>query len=294
MNLYAYAKINWSLSIVSRLPTGYHELDMLMQSVDIADIITLDKSDTVSLSLLGDGTAVPGGQHNLAMRAAALLRDRYKVRQGVAITLRKNIPIGAGLGGGSADAAAVLFGLNRLWSLSVPDDELFSLALSLGADVPFCLLGGLARVRGIGERLTPLAAGPSYPLLIIQPDTGLSTAEVFCTYSISASKKTNPCIDAVQAALLAGDIGALAARMGNALEDAAISMLPEIASCARTLESLGALRAQMTGSGSAVIGLFATRKDAEKAYPHCISKWKRTYLTQTLPYGICTSPNILP
>lgn len=288
MQLKAHAKINWSLFVLERLPNGYHALDMLMQSVALADTITLTTAKDISLALKGK-VPVPNDHNNLAIRAATLLRDTYAVNAGVDITLDKQIPVGAGLGGGSADAAAVLYGLNILWALSIPADVLLMLAASLGADVPFCLAGGLARVGGIGEKITQLGGGPTVPLLIVQPSSSLATASVFSAYDVvhtSKSKQTDSRIDDAQKALCSGDIKALAISMHNDLQDVASHLLPEISTCIQTLASLGALRAQMTGSGSAVIGLFSSTQEAQEAYILCKNLWPRTFLTETHPHGI--------
>ena len=173
----ANAKINWSLSVLGVRPDGYHELDMLMQSVSLHDTLAFEESDGLSLSV--DGRPAAWDEKNLVCRAASLLRARCGQTRGVRVSLVKRIPAMAGLGGGSADGAATLLALNRLWELNLPMTELLSLGLSLGADFPFCLTGGLQRVRGVGELLQPLDAPSSPGLLLVMPDEGLSTGAVF-------------------------------------------------------------------------------------------------------------------
>ena len=188
--LAAYAKINWTLDILGARPDGYHLMDMLMQTVSMCDLLWMEEAEDLTLEAVpggtegarapkaGDGLSSDGVRYdasNLVYRAALLLRERCGVRRGARIRLAKRIPSGAGMGGGSADAAAALKGLNALWGLGLSHAELLSLGLELGADVPFLLTGGLARVGGIGERIRPLAPAPEVWLVLVQPCEGLST-----------------------------------------------------------------------------------------------------------------------
>jgi 4-diphosphocytidyl-2-C-methyl-D-erythritol kinase len=182
--------------------------------------------------------------------------------------LQKNIPSGAGMGGGSADAAAALKGLNELWNLGLSHQELLALGLKLGADVPFMLTGGLARVGGIGEVISPLVPAPEVHLLFLQPCGGLSTGEVFKAYdSLDPSCVRRPETNAAQAALLAGDLPALARAMNNVLEGVSMQARPVMKDVCAALEQLGAVRAMMTGSGSVIYGVFADEAAALKALP---------------------------
>jgi len=285
MHLTAHAKVNWALSVLSRHEDGYHALDMVMQSVALGDTLEIEPADTLSLRLSG-GHFVPGNEKNLALKAASLLKEAYGVSQGAQIRLKKRIPVGAGLGGGSADAAAALLGLSRLWGLRPTGEELSALALQVGADVPFCLTGGLARVRGIGGKVDPFDGAASFDLVIVQPTGGLSTACVFSAYDALAEKPKNPPVERALKALLSGDASALANSMGNALHAAAIPLKPEIAVCAQALEHFGALRAQMTGSGSAVIGLFDSPGAASRAARACSRIWHKSYHTRTISCGV--------
>ena len=178
MQYKAFAKINWSLDILGQRPDGYHLMDMVMQPVSVCDLITLEPDDALTLTVSGDPYIAPDA-HHLALRAAQALRAYTGCTRGAHLHVHKQIPAQAGLGGGSSDAAAVLLGLNKLWELELTMDELCRLALSLGADIPFCLTGGLQRVQGIGEVLQPQSFAPAYPLLIIKPCEGLSTRRVF-------------------------------------------------------------------------------------------------------------------
>lgn len=291
--LLANAKINLSLSVLRRREDGYHELDMLTQSIGLADRLSFRESGVISLRLRADESvpfdeSVPNDETNLVWKAARLVQTTYGISSGVTIELMKRIPSGAGLGGGSADAAAVLHGVNRLWGLALPLDSLLEMAVSLGADVPFCLRGGFLRVRGIGERLTAIEGAPSFPVVIVKPDMGLSTAYVFSAYDRLGEKPANPCIDSTIKALSKNQIEAFTKTLGNALQEPAISLLPEITECVSALDSLGAIKAQMTGSGSAVFGIFSDESKAQSAYAHCRKKWKQTYLTRTVQSGVTT------
>lgn len=173
----AHAKINWSLNILGVREDGYHELDMLMQGIELCDELSFERARWLTLTV--DGQPLPVGERNLVVRAANALNDYMGQRNGARIRLTKRIPARAGLGGGSADCAAALLALNRLWNLRLPMPALMEIGAKLGADVPFCILGGLARVGGFGERLTPLPDAPSIPLAMVTPGDGLSTAAVF-------------------------------------------------------------------------------------------------------------------
>lgn len=281
MLLYANAKINWCLSVFSKRADGYHELDMLTQPIELSDIVCLRESETITLQLTGDQT-IPSDHNNLAFKSAQLLQSVYGVQKGVAIELTKRIPSGAGLGGGSADAAAVMKGLNSLWDLSLSDTALQEMSLALGADIPLCLQGGLLRVQGIGEKLTAMPNAQSVPLVIVKPERSLPTASVYMAYDKLEPKPPNPSVDLAIKALSSHQISAFAATIGNALQSPAVSLLPEISVCIQTLEALGAIKAQMTGSGSAVFGIFPSFAEAQKAYAHCASLWKQTFLTKTI------------
>lgn len=270
----AHAKINWSLNIVSAREDGYHELDMLMQSLELSDELTFAPAKWLTLSI--NGRQLPVGGRNLVIRAANALNEYMGRRRGASITLKKHIPIRAGLGGGSADCAATLLALNRLWNLRLPREKLMQIGATLGADVPFCMMGGLARVQGIGERITPAGAAPRIPLVLLHPGAGLSTASVFQRWDSGDFPDERADIERLQAALLQGDLQEMEQASGNSLEQAAISLLPEVASAMRRLRREGALMTRMTGSGSAVFGAFRTSAEALAAaerIPGAIFTW---------------------
>lgn len=276
--LKAHAKINWTLDILGRREDGYHLMDMLMQTVDLYDTLWLEPAPALILENVGqswesasthdalDASAVPFDERNLVYRAAALLQRSCGVSDGARIRLQKRIPSGAGMGGGSADAAAALYGLNRLWNLGLARERLLQLGLSLGADVPMVLTGGLAHVGGIGEVVEPLSPASEIWLILLQPCPGLSTREVFSAFdTLPGEHLARPRTQEAQSALLRRDLPALARAMNNVLEGVSVPSRPALRAAMDAIESHGALRAMMTGSGSVVYGLFDTRQDAERA-----------------------------
>ena len=288
----AFAKINWSLDITGVRPDGYHLMDMVMQPVSLADEIELVPA--AGISIFTDGNPPSrADSSNLAWRAADLLRRECGVRDGVRISLHKAIPMGAGLGGGSADAAAVLYGLNRMWRLGLSAQRLEELGLSLGADVPFCLRGGLVRTRGIGELLEDRVCGINYWLLVFQPCRALSTREIFEGFHASESLRRPDTVQ-VLSALSSGNALKLACAIGNVLESVSAARCPEIPEAVSLLKSSGAFAAQMTGSGSAVFGVFRSRALAEKAKSTLSSRYRLIHLCHTQSDSIRIMEEDLP
>lgn len=260
LTLQAPAKINWTLDIVGKRADGYHLLRSLMQSIDLCDRVTLAMSTTDSCSC---SPLLQGGGENIALKAWQLLKAEYDLPGGLAIQIQKTIPEGAGLAGGSTNAAAVLHGVNRLFQLGLSTDQLAALAVRIGADLPFCLNGGLALVEGIGEIVQPLSPAPSYSLVVVYPGFAASTAAVyraFCADQVAA----HPDLPALQRALLAGDHAGISAHAANLLELPAFSLFPEIAAVKARCRDLG-LPALMSGSGSSVWVLAKSREEADTA-----------------------------
>ncbi len=279
MKLEARGKINWSLDITGLREDGYHLMDMVMQPVTLADTITLTPSPELSLST-GGYPLLKADDRHLAMRAARLLRDYTGYSGGAAIHVHKRIPVGAGMGGGSADAAAVLWGLNRLWGTALPGNTLESLGLKLGADVPFCLRGGLTRTRGIGEQMENLFCGRNYPLVIIQPCRGLSTRDVFAAFHGEESLDHPDTGVSIQA-LAKGDLLPLRKSLGNVLQPVSVRMRPEIGNAIQRLRESGAEISLMTGSGSAVFGVFRTSSKARAAFSSLSHRFPSVFLAHT-------------
>lgn len=257
----AYGKINLALDVLYKRPDGYHEVDMVMQAVSLADTVTLKETRQGIVVT----TNIPGlacDDSNLAYRAATQLRDSLHVVSGVAIHLEKCIPLAAGLAGGSSDAAAVLSGLNRLWKLGLSLEELMTIGAKLGSDVPFCLAGGTMRALGRGERLEPLAPMPHCYIVLAKPPQSVSTAWVYGNYR-SEAVNFHPDIPGMMTSLAIGDYAGIVSRLGNVLESVTIPVYPEVAKIKQLLSDSGAA-ALMSGSGPTVFGLVANRQQAEE------------------------------
>lgn len=257
----ARAKINWALNITGRRADGYHLLDMVMQTIDLCD--ELSAADAPGLSLTVNG--IPAGAENLALRAAMALNRYTGETRGARLALTKRVPARAGLGGGSADCAAALKILNELWGLKLSTGELLKIGETLGADVPFCLTGGLAVVRGIGEVIEPVDDAPGIPLVLVTPGGGLSTAEVFSLWDGGGFPPVELDAYALARAVASRDLKAANLLCANALTAPAIRLMPEIGGLIGRMRDMGASAAFMTGSGSTVVGAFDNPAVAARA-----------------------------
>lgn len=286
MLLEASAKINWTLDITGVREDGYHLMDMLMQPVSLADRIRLELAEDLSLETSGF-PRIRADENNLALRAARLLKESTGSHLGARISLYKQIPAGAGLGGGSADAAAVLLGLNQLWHTGLSQDMLEKLGLQLGADVPFCLRGGLARVTGIGETICSCPCSRFYWLVLVQPCRGLSTGEVFTAWAESRAC-LHPDNDRALRGIISGPPAVFAPYIQNVLQSVSVSMRPEIGDAISCLKDSGAVAALMTGSGSAVFGVFSSAGSARSAEAECRKRWRSVFMCHTRNESILT------
>ena len=259
----AYAKINLGLDVVRRLPNGYHEVRMIMQTVDICDVLTFKKADE-GIRLTVDNMELPTDGNNLICKAAKLLLDTAGVQGGVDITLEKHIPIAAGMAGGSTDAAAALIAVNELYDLGYSVETLKELGVKIGADVPYCIEGGTALAEGIGEVLSPLPAPPACCLVVAKPDINVSTKFVY--ENLKANElEVHPDIDGMINCLSEGDLQGVAERLGNVLETVTVPAYPIIRDIKEKLVAAGAINALMSGSGPTVFGLFTDCEQAEVA-----------------------------
>lgn len=259
----AYAKINLGLDVLRRRQDGYHEVKMIMQTVDICDDLTFEKRGEPGIGFRIEGADLPADENNLVYRAAALMMEKGQVREGVSITLQKRIPIAAGMAGGSADAAAALRGLNALFEMGHSVEELEELGVTLGADIPYCIRGGTMLSEGIGEILTPLPEPPACHLVVVKPDVDVSTAFVYG--NLQADRLPfHPDIDGMAAALAAGDLKGITDRMGNVLETVTAKEYPVIDRLKQMMCGLGAENALMSGSGPTVFGICKEKETAEK------------------------------
>ncbi len=255
VRLRAYAKINLALDVVGRRPDGYHEIRTVMQSISLADEVSVGRaSEGFELLVDPPRTEVGPREQNTAYLAWRLLCDRLGEELPVRVALRKNVPAGAGLGGGSADAAAVLRGLDGLFGLGLSVEEMCDVASGIGADVPFCVSGGTALGEGVGEILRPAPPPPDHRLLVVKPRRAADTGAVYRSYD--ANFTGGGAADRVLQALRSGDLAGLAGALGNDLAPVAKRMVPEVAELEGSLLEAGAMGASMTGSGTAVYGLF--------------------------------------
>ncbi len=278
----APAKINLTLDITGKRDDGYHLMKMVMQSVDLYDTISLKKQDYISLTC--DRKGVPEDDKNLAWRAAEAFfaHNNMGEEYGVEIIINKVIPMEAGLAGGSADAAGVLCGLNKLYETNLSTKELCELGLTIGADVPFCIVGATAVAEGIGEILTPVPPMPDCSIVIAKPSEGMNTAECFKRFD-SITVKNRPDADAVISAVINSDIEEMAKGMYNVLEE--VSTLEEINTIKKDMFEHGALHAMMTGSGTAVFGIFDNRSKAKKCLKHLMGYAASVFLSRPCDHG---------
>lgn len=240
-------KINLALDVIRRREDGYHDVSMVMQSVAAADRISIEPGEDGTISLFTSDPSLGTGKENLAYRAASLLAENRGVRSGVRIHLIKNIPVAAGMGGGSADAAGVLVGLNRFWSLGLSQAELEEIAVKLGADVPFCLTGGTALAEGIGEKLTKLPSPDPRWLTLVKPPFPVSTAAVYQAWD-RLETPPHPAVDRIVDLVRAGEFHRIPEMWGNALEAVTFKLRPEVEELWQVLRDRG-LQVRMTGSG---------------------------------------------
>ncbi|TYO96984.1 4-(cytidine 5'-diphospho)-2-C-methyl-D-erythritol kinase [Desulfallas thermosapovorans] len=258
----AYAKINLVLDVLGTRPDGYHELATVMQTLELHDSVEIKEAREIELVV--EGAVLPTGPCNLAFRAADVLRRRVGYTGGARIKLVKRIPLAAGLAGGSADAAAVLRGLNNFWGLGMQSGELEEIGAAVGSDVPFCLRGGTALVRGRGERVEPLPGLPPLGVVLAKPPFGVSTALVYNRYD-DTKDPLHPDVQGMLQAVRSGDVNGVVTRLGNSLEAVTLAMHPEIGEIKSVLAAAGALGVLMSGSGPTVFGLFENLSTARQA-----------------------------
>lgn len=282
VTLRAYAKINLGLDVVRRLENGYHEVRMVMQSIDLYDKVNMYKNRSGDIRINTNLGFLPTGPDNLVYKAAALLKDEFGIKSGVNIDLFKFIPVAAGMAGGSTDAAAVLKGMNMMFDLKLSEKELMKRGTAIGADVPYCIMGGTALAEGIGEKLTPLKACPKCYVVIGKPGVSVSTKFVYQNLKLDENM-VHPDIDGIIASINADDIYGVADRLANILETVTEEAYPVIKEIKSTMIREGALNAIMSGSGPTVFGLF---DDLEKAN-HCKEViWKNGLTRNTYVVGL--------
>lgn len=260
----AYAKINIGLDVLRRREDGYHELKMIMQTVDICDDLIIEKTADPGILIRTDCRDIPTDGSNLICKAVRLLLEEKGIEAGVRIVLTKRIPVAAGMAGGSSDAAAAMRGVNELFDMGYSVQELQTLGLKLGADIPYCLVGGTMLSQGIGEILTPLPPPPDCLLVVAKPDINVSTAFVYGHLRVS-ELDAHPDIDGMVRALYEGSLNGIASRLGNVLETVTVGEYPVIQEIKELFCRMGAKNALMSGSGPSVFGIFTDRESAEQA-----------------------------
>lgn len=260
----APAKINLSLDVLYKRPDGYHEVEMIMTTIDLADRLELNLLNRKEIRILSHNRFVPDDQRNLAYQAASLLQERFSVDKGVSIMIEKNIPVAAGLAGGSSDAAATLRGLNKLWQLGLTLDELAELGAEIGSDVSFCVYGGTALAKGRGEIITPLPAPPTCWVVLAKPFIGVSTADVYRRLSLDGiiHPNTKEMIEAIER----GDFTGVCSNLQNVLEDVTFKLHPEVALIKEQMKRFGADAVLMSGSGPTVFGLVQHDSRMQRVY----------------------------
>lgn len=267
LSLKAYGKINLGLDVLRRRDDGYHEVRMIMQTVGIYDRIDLIYKETPGITVETNLYYLPDNENNLVYKAAKLLMDEFHVQKGVHIRLRKYIPVAAGMAGGSSDAAAVLFGVNKMFSLGLTTEQLMDRGVKIGADVPYCVMRGTALSEGIGEILTPLPVPPQCQVLIAKPGISVSTKFVYENLHANELRlEQHPDIDGMMEAIKQKDLYGIADRFGNVLENVTIPAYPVIQEIKDLMLEQGAIGALMSGSGPTVFGLFTNPKAAAKAH----------------------------
>ncbi len=264
LELKALGKVNLGLDILGKKENGCHEVRMVMQTVYLYDRVILERSRTPGIRIETNLKFLPVNENNIAYKAAELLKNEFGIDEGIKIILDKHIPVAAGMAGGSSNAAAVLFGMNRMYGLGLSEEELKKRGVNLGADVPYCIMRGTVLAEGIGEKLTPLPSIPKCYVLIAKPPLSASTETVYEKYD-ALSQVEHPDIDGIIQGLETGDIGRVASGMGNVLEQVMLKEYPIIAQIKKAMLDLGALGALMSGSGPTVFGLFDSRSQARMA-----------------------------
>lgn len=280
INLKAMAKINLGLDVMRKREDGYHEVRMIMQSIHLYDKLCIAKMKRNGIFVETNLRFLPTNENNLVYKAAKLLMDEFGIEQGILIRLQKYIPVSAGMAGGSTDAAAVLYGVNRLFRLGLSAEQLMERGVKIGADVPYCIMRGTALSEGIGEKLTPLPPMPPCHVLIAKPGISVSTKFVYENLNVPGLK-FHPDIDGIIEAIREQDLKGVSALLSNVLESVTIKEYPVIEDIKNFMKEHGALNAIMSGSGPTVFGLFGEERTAQRACQDLKNKGlaKQVYLT---------------
>jgi 4-diphosphocytidyl-2-C-methyl-D-erythritol kinase len=280
MLLKAYAKINLSLDIVGKREDGYHLLRMIMQNIELYDLININRSKN-GINISSNKPYIPTDERNLAYKAAKLFINTFNIQGGADINIKKNIPVAAGLAGGSTDAAAVLKGMRDIYEINVSDEELMEMGLKIGADVPYCILGGTALCEGIGEKITPLKNFKNHIVIVVKPPFGVSTKEVYQGLDLSRIYK-HPDTEALIEAVEANNLRAVGAGMKNTLENVTLRKHTILKDIKNEMLRLGAVGSMMSGSGPTVFALFDDILRAQYCYDKFKTKYSEVFITRTI------------
>lgn len=265
IKLKAFAKINLGLDVVRKREDGYHEVRMIMQTINLYDKISISRTNCEGITLRTNLHYLPTNENNLVYKATKLLLDEFQIKQGVFIQLEKKIPVAAGMAGGSSDAAATMVGINKLFKLGLTKKDLMKRAVNLGADIPYCLLRGTALSEGIGEVLTPLPPMPKCYVLIVKPGISVSTKFVYEKLKIDELTE-HPDIDGMITAIKTKDLYGVTDKLSNVLESVTIQEYPIIDQIKKEMLNMGAVNSIMSGSGPTVFGIFDDYSKASKAF----------------------------
>ncbi len=284
MKLYSYGKINLFLDVKGKLPNNYHTIQTVMQSIDIYDEIVLNPLNETKIIIECSDPNIPANENNTCYKAALLIKNTFSINSGIHICINKNIPSEAGLAGGSGNAAAVIIGLNKMWNLNLSIEEMCRLGVQIGADIPFCIIGATCLAEGIGDQVTELNNFTWNNILIIKPEFSMSTAFVYQNlaadyYNLYSGNKILKYISLY-------DYDKAARCLSNTLEKVVEKYHPEIRDIKKFMTDNGALSSIMTGSGSAVFGLFNDSMTLNKAYQIALEIYPQTFMTKTVDCGV--------
>ena len=280
MKTKAYAKVNIALDVIGKREDGYHLLKMIMQAIDLYDEIIVEKIDK-GIKINCNKPYVPTDERNLAYKAAKLFIDKFNINSGVSITIKKNIPVSAGLAGGSTDCAAVLKLMNSIFKTNLTDQELMDLGVKLGADVPYCIVGGTALCEGIGEKITKIKPFKDKILVLVKPPFGVSTKAVYQDFDLS-KVVSHPDVEGLIKNIEKDNLDYVAKNMKNLLENVTLLKYKEIISIKQAMIENGSIGSMMSGSGPTVFAFFDDMVKAQKCYDVMKKKYKDTYITRTI------------
>lgn len=282
INLKSRAKINFSLDVLGKRDDGYHEVEMIMQEINLYDNIYISKRKDNKIQIATNCEYIPTNASNIVYKAADKLRKTADISKGVNIYIDKKIPVSAGLAGGSSNAAMVLKGLNKLWNLKLDRKELMNIGEDIGADVPFCILGGTALAKGKGEKLITIKSPiKNIWIILAKPPISISTVEVYQQLDLSKISNSRPNTAGLIDSIKDGNIYGISENMGNVLESVTEVKYPIITEIKRKMMEYNCLGSKMTGSGPTVFGICKNYERAKSAYEHLSLIYKQTYMVQT-------------